>query len=181
MNPPNSLSALQRNKIRRLAVGEPPPTAEGSGELNIVPFLDIITNVLMFVLATIAITFTATIDTTPARRHGVRPPTEPALDLTVLVVDGGFGLKARGGNVSPGCTDVGPGLAVPKRDASFDYEALRECVSKIKGSAAQPESGVTITASPQIPYDVVIATTDALRTSTAGEPLFPDVTFAVVR
>src|SRR5690349_21725443 len=94
----SALSALQRAKIRRLASpGQAPPEEEG-GELNVVPFLDIITNVLMFVLATVAITFTATIETTP-RHRGIRPPTAPGLGLTVLVVRDGFSLKAKGGNV----------------------------------------------------------------------------------
>lgn len=168
------LSVFQRNKIRRLAApGASEPGEEGGGEINIVPFLDIITNVLMFVLATLAVTFTATIETSPPRR-AVRGPSEAKLDLTVLVVEGGFSLKARGGNVAPGCIDTGPGLAVAGRD----YEALRACVSKLRGSG---ERTVTISANPNIPYDVIIATTDALRTSVDGDPLFPDVLFAIAR
>lgn len=65
------LSACQRAKIRRLATPpEASPEDEG-GELNVVPFLDIITNVLMFVLATVAITFTATIESSPLPRPGI--------------------------------------------------------------------------------------------------------------
>jgi biopolymer transport protein TolR len=169
------LSAFQRNKIRRLASSPDAaePGEDGDGEINVVPFLDIITNVLMFVLATLAITFTATIETSPPKR-AVRGPTEARLDLTVLVVDDGFSIKARGGNVAPGCTDTGPGLAVRGRD----FTALRACVSKIE---RLDEHTVTISANPNIPYDVIISTTDALRTSVDGEPLFTDVLFAVAR
>ena len=175
------LSTFQRNKIRRLASPSASSASgaeageEGGGEINVVPFLDIITNVLMFVLATLAITFTATIDTSPPRRS-VRGPTEAKLDLTVLVVEDGFSIKARGGNVAPGCTDTGtgPGLAVRGRD----YEALRSCVSKIDRLG---EHTVTISANPNIPYDEIISTTDALRTSVDGDPLFTDVLFAVAR
>ena len=169
------LSAFQRNKIRRLAsdAGAGEPGEEGGGEINVVPFLDIITNVLMFVLATLAITFTATIDTSPPKRS-VRGPSEAKLDLTVLIVEDGFSIKARGGNVAPGCTDTGPGLAVRGRD----YQALRSCVSKIDRLS---EHTVTISANPNIPYDVIISTTDALRTSVDGDPLFTDVLFAVAR
>jgi len=174
------LSAQQRNKIRRI-VAEP-PLEEGAGELNVVPFLDIITNVLMFVLATVAITFTATVDVSPPRR-GIRPATEAKLDLTVIVVDGGFALKAQGGNVAPGCEGTGAGLAVPKRDGAYDFTGLEACARKVKQSvpAFAGESNVTISASPNIPYDVVISTTDALRTSKDGDPLFPDVAFAIAR
>jgi biopolymer transport protein TolR len=168
------LSIFQKNKIRRLASPRTAePGDEGGGEINVVPFLDIITNVLMFVLATLAITFTATIDTSPPRR-AVRGPIEPKLDLTVLVVEDGFSIKARGGNVAPGCTDTGPGLAVTGRD----FKALRACVSKLDRLG---EHTVTVSANPNIPYDVIISTTDALRTSVDGEPLFTDVLFAIAR
>ena len=48
---PEKLSAAQRSKIRRLSQPKELAADEEGGELNIVPFLDIITNVLMFVLA----------------------------------------------------------------------------------------------------------------------------------
>ena len=177
-----TLSAVQRAKIRRLSAPAEVSPAEEGGELNIVPFLDIITNVLMFVLATVAITFTATIETTPPRR-GVRPPSEPALGLTVLVVPDGFSLKARGGNVAPGCTDSGVGLAVPKRGADYDYDALKACAVRLKGSAAaiKDERDVTISANAQVPYEVVIATLDAMRRTDDGDDLFPTVSFGVAR
>src|SRR6476660_4030671 len=116
------LSAAQRSKVRRLSAPREHAPDEAGGELNIVPFLDIITNVLMFVLATISVTFTATIDTFPPRAgSGARAPTTPTLGLTVLVVPDGFSMKARGGNVAPGCSDTGPGIAIPKKDNDYDY------------------------------------------------------------
>ena len=71
------LSAAQRSKIRRIANPKELAPDEEGGELNIVPFLDIIVNILIFVLATVAVTFTATIETTPpaARGSGVRADT----------------------------------------------------------------------------------------------------------
>src|SRR6202044_3787942 len=124
------LSAAQRSRVRRLSMGREIPPDEEGGELNIVPFLDIITNVLMFVLATVSVTFTATIDTFPPRAGGAgaRAPTTPTLGLTVIVVPDGFSLKARGGNVAPGCSDTGSGIAVPKSGGNYDYKALNACV-----------------------------------------------------
>src|SRR5215475_6256546 len=116
----DQLSAAQRSKVRRLSQPKEAEEGEDAGELNIVPFLDIIMNVLMFVLATVAVTFTATIDSTPPSLggKGVRPAGESkALNLSVLVVDGGFGLKASGGNIATGCQSPGPGLTVPKAGA----------------------------------------------------------------
>src|SRR6185312_14409553 len=105
------LSAAQRSKIRRLSAPRELSPDEEGGELNIVPFLDIVTNVLMFVLATVSVTFTATIDTSPPKIGGgssARAPTAPTLGLTITLVPGGFSVKARGGNVAPGCNDTGP-------------------------------------------------------------------------
>jgi len=173
-----SLSAGQRGKIRRLTAAE--PEVEGR-EINVVPFLDIITNVLMFVLATVAITFTATIETTPQRRG--RTPEMKSLELTVLVVPEGFSVKAKGGNVAPGCTDTGGGLAVPKRGTEYDYESLKACAVKLKASSSTfaDERDVLISANAQVPYDVVIATLDAMRRTDNGDDLFPQVSFGVAR
>ena len=177
-----SLSAGQRAKIRRLATPQEGGPEDDGGELNVVPFLDIITNVLMFVLATVAITFTATIETSPPR-PGVRPPGLTTLGLTVLVVPEGFSVKAKGGNVAPGCIDTGSGLAVPKRGSEYDYDALKACALKLKASASTfaDERDVTISANAQVPYDVVIATLDAMRRTDSGDDLFPQVSFGVAR
>ena len=176
------LSVFQRNKVRRVAAETARAPADDGGELNVVPFLDIITNVLVFVLATVTVTFTATIDTTP-RRRGPRPPTEASLGLAVLVVPDGFSVKAKGGNVATGCTDEGSGLAVPKRGDTYDFEALKACAARLKASspAFASESDVTISANPQVPYDVVIATLDAVRRDDSGDELFPNATFGVAR
>lgn len=184
---PERLSAAQRSKIRRMSQPKELAPDEEGGELNVVPFLDIITNVLMFVLATVSVTFTATIDTNPPRASGagVRPNQKPTLGLTVLVVPDGFSVKARGGNVSTGCSDVGPGLAVGKLgNGEYDYTALNHCVKKLKGLSEdfKDESSVTISANPNIPYQVVIATIDAVRkTDDTGDELFPDVNFGLAR
>jgi biopolymer transport protein ExbD len=175
-----ALSASQRNKVRKMAA---PPEGghEEGGEINVVPFLDIITNVLMFVLATLAVTFTSTIESTPPRRPG--PRVTQTLGFTVVVVPEGFSVKARGGNVAPGCTDTGPGIAIPKRDGHYDYAALQACAAKLKGESAAfaDENAVTITASPQVPYDALIGAIDAVRRSNEGKELFPEVSFAIGR
>lgn len=177
-----TLSAAQRAKIRRLSTPAAASPEDEGGEINVVPFLDIITNVLMFVLATVAITFTATIETSPPR-VSVRPPSQQSLGLTVLVVPDGFSVKAKGGNVAPGCTDTGAGLAVPKRGTEYDYEALKACAVKLKASAPifADERDVTISANAQVPYEVVIATLDAMRKTDDGNELFPTVSFGVAR
>jgi biopolymer transport protein TolR len=178
------LSAAQRSKIRRLSEPKELSPDEEGGELNIVPFLDIIMNVLMFVLATVSVTFTATIDTFPPRAgSGARAPTTPTLGLTILVVPDGFSVKAKGGNVAPGCQDTGPGLALARKGADYDYDGLKKCVARLKTASPdfKDESSVTISANPQIPYQVIISTMDAVRKDEAGEELFPEVQFGLAR
>ena len=186
------LSAQQRSKIRRLSKPKELAPDEEGGELNIVPFLDIIMNVLMFVLATVSVTFTATIDDVVMARAGgagQRAPTQPTLGLSILVVNEGFSVKARGGNVAAGCNDTGPGLAVPRTTNSegkqdYDYNSLNACVKKLKAASPEfkDETNVSITGNPNIPYQVIIGTIDAVRNANdTGEELFPVVSFGVAR
>ena len=52
------LSAAQRSRIRRISQPKEPAPGDEAGELNIIPYLDIITNVLVFVLASVTNTRT---------------------------------------------------------------------------------------------------------------------------
>jgi biopolymer transport protein TolR len=182
------LSAAQRSKIRRLSQPKELAPDEEGGELKIIPFLDIVMNVLMFVLATISVTFTATMDTSPPRPGGGRatPNQAPSLNLTVIVVNEGFSIKARGGNIAPGCSEAGAGIAIPKRDGKFDYDGLKGCAQKLKSLSDEfkEERQVTISASPNIPYDVIVGTMDAVRDIEQGEKvtdLFPEVNFGLAK
>lgn len=200
------LSAAQRSKIRRLtAPKEIGPDEEEGGELNIIPFLDIVVNVLMFVLATITVSFTATMETSPPKAGGGgRAAEAPTLGLAVLVVGDGFSVKARGGNVAPGCSNdsgIGAGLAVPKNDRGYDFEALKGCACRLKQAATefQSEMQVTISANPNVPFQVVASTMDAVRNITPDQArsascsipqlaadkttydLFPEVNFGLAR
>jgi len=179
------LSAAQVAKVRRLSQPRELAPDEEGGELNIVPFLDIIVNILIFVLATVAVTFTATIDTTPpSTGGGVRQNIESkALNLTVVIVSAGFSIKAAGGNVAPGCQGPGSGIAIPIRGVEYDYAALTECAKRLKHASPDfaDETQVTIIAEPGIAYQNVIGAIDALRASNEGEKLFSDVHFGVFR
>ena len=90
------LSAAQRSRIRRLSQPKEPDAGEEAGELNVVPYLDIITNILMFVLASVSVTFVASIDTTPPSLGGGKVRQElqsRALNLSVFVTGQGVSLK----------------------------------------------------------------------------------------
>ena len=176
------LDAAQRGKIHRLsAAPELSPDEEG-GELNVVPYLDVVMNILIFVLATIAVTFTASIDTTAPSAIG-RGPADAGLNLTVLVVNDGFSLKTAAGNIATGCSAPGPGVTIPKRDGAYDYGALTACVAKLKHAAPEfeRETQAFVSANPATEYQTVIRVIDALRSTPSGELLFSDIGFRVPR
>jgi len=181
-----SLSASQRSKIRRLSQPKELTADEEGGELNIVPFLDIVMNILIFVLATVAVTFTATIDTSPpaSKSAGVRTeiPSQ-ALNLSVLIATEGFSLKASGGNIAPGCNEVGAGLAVPKVNGNYDFSTLKTCAAHLKGSNSEfaDETAATISANPGVDFQTVVGVMDALRETPTGDALFEDIKFGVAR
>ena len=85
------LSAAQRSKIRRLSQPKELAVDEEGGELNIVPFLDIIMNVLMFVLATVLAPV--------ARVVFVKPPSLPTVSASsrkpMSASQFGFGVNLR--------------------------------------------------------------------------------------
>ncbi len=179
------LSPAQRSKIRRLARWKPPEPGEESGELNIIPFLDIIMNIVVFMMTSLSVVFLSTIDTMPPAAGGSRGTrqTSKALNLTALITSDGIALKTSGGNVATGCQSVGAGITVPKRGTGeHDYAELNRCVSELKKLSEKfaEETQVTITANPDVEYQVIIHTMDALRKNDEGE-LFPNIHFGVAR
>jgi biopolymer transport protein TolR len=181
------LSAAQRSRVRRIAAPRELAPDEEGGELNIVPFLDIITNVLMFVLATISVTFTTMIDSQPPRVSGsnARPPTKPSLSLNIVVIDRGFIVSAFGQRIGDGCQGPGSGVAVGLRNTEgrqdYDYPSLTVCAKRLKNQVpeAADETAATLTANKDIPYQVIVSTIDAIRRSDDGQELFPDINFGV--
>lgn len=181
------LSAAQRSRVRRLSRPRELSPDEEGGELNIVPFLDIITNVLMFVLATITVTFTTMIDSTPPRNSGssVRPPGKPTLSLNIIVIDKGFIVSAFGQRIGEGCNGPGSGVAIGMKTQDgvqdYDFSGLNACAKRLKNQVpeAADETNATVTANANIPYQSIISTVDAIRKADDGQVLFPDITFGV--
>jgi len=161
-----------------------PPTPDAhdqAGELNVVPFLDILLNVLMFVLATVAVTFTTALDAAPANKDGPRGTQSGGLALNVAVLHDGFLVSARGQRMGQGCEAQGSGPAVGRTaEGERDYDGLTSCVRRLKALAPE-DRDVVITASNDIQYDAIVHTMDAVRGGGAGEELFPAVSFGVPR
>jgi biopolymer transport protein TolR len=172
------LSPCQRAKIRRLAQPVEPEAGEG-GELNVVPYLDILMNVMMFVLASVSVAFASTIDASAAQIGPKIVPRHEGLRLTAMITSHGVALKTAGGSIAEGCGDLGPGITVPNARGGYDLPSLTACARRIKGMQPE-ETQVTVAASPDVSYDTVVQVMDALRADESGR-LFPDVTLGAVR
>src|SRR5580765_3021100 len=119
---------------------------EEAGELNLVPYMDIVTNIIIFLLASVV--------------------NQVAL-----------------GNINVSSPTIQPGGVLPPipklANAQYDYKTLTAKLKEIKSTPDNAEeTKATFNADANIPYDIVIATLDAMRQSDDGKVLFPDVNFA---
>jgi len=149
-----------------------------AGELNLVPYMDIVTNIIIFLLASMINQVSLaninvsvpSISGGGASAEDTPPPEKPPLNLTVSVGASGFTIAASGG-VLP---------IVPKKpNGQYDYTTLTTKLKEIKSSADNAdETKATFNADANVPYDIVVATLDAMRTTEEGKALFPDILFA---
>jgi biopolymer transport protein ExbD len=176
-----------RTKLRKIRE-QAEELAEEGGELNLVPYLDIVTNVIMFLLATI--TFAAALGdinvsspTTASQAQLQQNPPEPKndLNLTVSVSDKGFTIAASGAVLYSGFSiDAAGNLqqpagatlpTIPKKGNDYDYDALAKAMTQIKSSpTAKNETKVIVNANPDIIYDVIVQVLDACRGKTIAVP-----------
>jgi biopolymer transport protein ExbD len=151
---------------------------EEAGELNLVPYMDIVTNIIIFLLASVVNQValgninvsSPTIQAGGGDGSNEPPPEKPPLNLTITVGASGYVVAASGG-VLP---------AIPKLpNSQYDYKTLTSKLREIKSNPDNAEeTKATFNADANIPYDIVIATLDAMRQADDGKILFPDVNFA---
>lgn len=161
------LTPSQRAKVRRATQVREPDPSEDPGELNIVPFLDIVVNLMLFLLATSAAVMTLAQEdvSMPGICRGRNCP-EPreSIQLSVTVTGAGVHVAAENGQLAAGCETTGLGPAVPGRD----YEALASCLSRVHERFPE-ETGLTLSADPEIPFE------DLVRAMDAARPSFPEI------
>ncbi len=174
-----NLSPTQRAYIRRRTRVHDADPSEIAGELNIVPFLDIVVNLIMFLLATteavLAIVQIEAQLPQLSRGRSSGSQQEPGLNLNVTLTDGGIIVTGSGGKLAPGCQEVASGrvMTIPKKGNDYDWPALTDCAVKIKARFSD-EKDVIVGADPTIHYEYVVAAMDALRGDKKQE-LFPKV------
>jgi biopolymer transport protein TolR len=179
------ISAAQRARIRRMSAARASPEGEAGGELNVVPYLDVVMNIVVFIIATLSTVHASSVETkppalTPPAAPSAAPGPAPPFKLTVLVSSEGFSVKTERGNMAPGCAAAGPGITVPAIDGQPDYGALTRCARTLRDGAPGASKQVTISANPDVSYQTLVDTMDALRRDAEGD-LFPDVLFGIVR
>lgn len=172
----------QRNYIRKRGKPIELDPSEIAGELNIIPFLDIVMNLIMFLLATTeAVLLISQIESDlPKIAHGrSKGDIATPLNLNVTVTDGGVIVSGSGGKLARGCTgiDSGRDITVPKKGKDYDWTGLTECAARVK-QQYRDERSVTVSADPQVEYEYVVAAMDAVR-NRGKDPLFPEVMISV--
>jgi biopolymer transport protein TolR len=150
---------------------------EEHGEINLVPYMDIVTNIIIFLLASVVnqVALGNVNVSVPTLSSGggaadEDKPEKPPLNLTVSVGATGFTVAASGG-VLP---------VIPKLPSGqYDYPSLTAKLQEIKLTPGNAEeTKANFNADAIIPYDIVVATLDAMRQNNDGKVLFPDVAFA---
>jgi biopolymer transport protein TolR len=164
-----------------------------TGELNIVPYLDVVVNLVMFMLLSMTGLVSLGVLNVSAPRIGgdaaaaSAAENAPRLLLTVAVGRQGFSIAGAGGVASDAVrADGGRPQLIPLRDGQYDYAALSDEMKRIK-ERFPTETALILSADPDVVYDVLIRTMDACReaTVTAADgrserrPLFFDVSLSV--
>jgi biopolymer transport protein TolR len=153
---------FSRQKLR-------PREEESAGELNVVPYLDILMNLIIFMLLSMA--GLATLGMVSASAPEIAPPRGdrqgPALTLVVAVAQAGFFIEGAGGRV-----------AIPRKaDGRYDFETLSSRMQDLKARFPD-ENKVVIAADAEVDYQSLVATVDATRETADRRRLFPEVTLA---
>ncbi len=167
---------------------------EHTGELNIVPYLDVVVNLVMFMLLSMTGLITLGVLNVSAPKiggdaAGNAADNQPKLLLTVAIGRQGFFIAGAGGvlGAEPEKPDATRPPTIPLRDGKYDYASLTQQMKKIKEQFPN-ETAVILSADADVVYDVLIQTMDACREMTVTTPdgkserkqLFFDVSLSLV-
>ena len=146
---------------------------ETHDELNLVPYMDIVTNIIIFLLASVvnSIALGNVNVSLPTIAGGggsaVEEPEKPPLNLTITAGVKGFTIAASGG-VMP---------MIPRKGELYDYKELTKKLMEIKKEFPD-ETKTTFNADAGTEYRIVVETLDSMREDTNHALMFPDVVFA---
>jgi biopolymer transport protein TolR len=167
---------------------------EETGELNIVPYLDIVVNLVMFLLLSMAGVLslgvldvgTPRVGEPDSAQMAAPTPQQAPFNLTVGITDQGFYVAGSGG-ILPGDTanvDKTRPPTIAKKGGAHDFKALTDLMAKIKQGFPN-ETRVILVAELDTAYDIIIQTMDACRDKTMGDrpkmALFPEVWLSMMQ
>ncbi|WP_242395350.1 ExbD/TolR family protein [Anaeromyxobacter oryzisoli] len=167
---------------------------EETGELNIIPYLDVVVNLVMFMLLSMTglLTFGVLNVSAPKISAGAAAADvadQPKLLLTVAIGRQGFYVAGAGGVLGQDAAspDATRPPTIAKKDGKYDFAALTDALARIKERYPK-EQTVILSADPDVAYDALIQTMDACRerkiTGADGKPtrekLFPAVSLSLI-
>lgn len=144
-------------------------------ELNLVPYLDIMVNLIMFMLVTVSYLAQLKVIDIVAPNYGASASSgasdsEPERTLTLAITETGYRLLSSDPTLGQ--------TVVPMVAGDFDYRGLTAKLAELK-SQYRFSNTLVVVAAPQVAYDAVVRTLDAARTD-GKQTLFPDVALGQV-
>jgi biopolymer transport protein TolR len=170
---------------------------EHTGELNIVPYLDIVTNLVMFMLLSMTgLLSLGVVNVSAPKLAGegaaaqAAADAQPKLLLTVAISRKGFSIAGATGVPGADAASIDPARppTVPLRpDGKHDFEALNREMRRVKERYPR-ETNVIFSAEGDVPYETLVQAMDACREARVAlpdgtverRPLFFDVSLSLV-
>ena len=146
------------------------PLAEGSeGELNLIPYLDIMVNLVIFLIFTFQVIVEMNVIDLMAPAFGkgdtAQDDAKPPRSITLVISKSGY--KVLSSDVTMGF------LEIPLKNGEYATEQLSEKLSDWKETYELGNSMI-MTADMDVKYDLVVRTMDAVR-KMGDRSLFPGV------
>lgn len=140
-------SALRRRQARNHA------RYKGRNGINIVPMLDIFTILLFFLIFTAVFSKTHIVEMNLPAQSSEPLKLPEGLQLEVVVRKDGLLVQDK---------NTGPLQPFPNVGDAYDYEGLSGYLSRVKARFPELRSA-TVLLEPDVPYETIIATMDAVR------------------
>ena len=120
--------------------------------LNLIPMMDILTVLVIFLLITAVFTHITIMDLNIPTRAGGSAVNVPNFSIEVIVRKAGLEI-ANGSSVE---------AAIPKKDNQYDLEMLSKMLTRLKARYPEKEDA-TVLVEPDIQYDYLVQIMDAIR------------------
>jgi biopolymer transport protein ExbD len=167
--------------------GKDSQNANYSVHLNVTPLMDVMSNILFFLLASFGATVVAVLPTTvPVRSTDTtqsdKPPDEEKVDVTIRADASGLNVNAASPNIDPAILKQ-LGAKLPKRDGEYDHERLTATLKLIKEKYPASKQLVLVP-DDDLKYEVIVKIMDAARDYKAPTghriELFPEVVLSSI-